>query len=217
MKKTLLPLLLILLFTTLACSLFSGGATSGDANILFQDDFSKTSSGWDRADWESGVTDYGDGVYRMAVKIPSYDIWANPGKNFDGDVRVEADATKVSGEDDNDYGLICRYSGSPESPNYYFGIISSDGYTAIGKVTGGSTEYLSSEQMIPADAIKQGAVTNRLRVDCIGSNLTLYVNGQQVATATDASYTGGDVGFLAGTFEISSTEIHFDNLLVSKP
>jgi len=227
MKKTLLPLLLVLLFTTLACSVFSGGATPSDAppengpaannNILFQDDFSNANSGWDRNDWDSGLTDYGDGVYRMSVKVPSYDIWANPGKSFDGNVRVEADATKVSGEDDNDYGLICRYSGAPDTPNYYFGIISSDGFAVVGKVTAGSMEYLSSEQMQPSDAIKQGSTTNRLRIDCVGSNIALFVNGQQVATVSDASYTSGDVGFLAGTFEIPSTEIHFDNLLVSRP
>jgi len=78
-------------------------------------------------------------------------------------------------------------------------------------------EYLSSEQMQPSDAIKQGSTTNRLRIDCVGSNIALFVNGQQVATVSDASYTSGDVGFLAGTFEIPSTEIHFDNLLVSRP
>ena len=132
-------------------------------------------------------------------------------------MRIEVDATKVGGEDDNDYGIICRYSGTPESPNYYFSIISSDGFAAIGKTTGGTSEYLSSEQMEPADAIKQGAVTNHIRTDCIGSSITLYVNGQQVATATDSSYTGGDVGLMAGTFEISSTEINFDNFLVLKP
>ena len=231
MKKTLLPLLFALLFTTLACSVFTGPVVSDDpvapeapaapapveSNILFQDDFSDPNSGWDRADWADGLTDYGNGVYRMILKIPSYDIWANPGRNFEGDIRVEADATKVSGEDDNDYGLICRYSGAPETPNYYYAIISSDGYAVIGKVTGGSTEYLSSEEMLPTDAIKQGTTTNHIQMDCIGSTLTLSVNGQQVTSTSDASFTSGDVGFLAGTFDIPSAEIHFDNLVVRRP
>jgi len=234
MKKNVLPLLFVLLITTLACSLFSGdapssvpleqapagdapSAPSADSNILFKDDFSDTNSGWDRNSWDTGLTDYGNGVYRMQVNTPTYDVWANPGKYFEGDVRVEADASKVSGEDDNDYGLICRYSGSPDSPSYYFFIISSDGYSVIGKITAGSTEYLSSEKMIPTDAIKQGNASNHLRADCIGSTLTFYVNGQQVATATDSSFTGGDIGFMAGTFDIPSTEINFSNLVVSKP
>ncbi len=233
-KKLLLPLLAFALITTVACSLFSGDSPSsipleqapaGDApsapsvdnNILFKDDFSDTNSGWDRNSWDTGLTDYGDGVYQMQVNESTYDIWANPGKYFEGDVRVEADATKVGGDDDNDYGLICRYAGSPDSPNYYFFIISSDGYSVIGKASAASTEYLSSEKMIPTDAIKQGATTNHLRADCIGNTLTFYVNGQQVATTTDSSFTGGDIGFMAGTFDVPSTEIAFDNLVVSKP
>ena len=92
MKKTLLPLLIALLLTTLACSLFSSTGldleqepvaieqepvateqppAATNNNILFQDDFSNTNSGWDRADWDTGLTDYGNGVYRTVVKIPS--------------------------------------------------------------------------------------------------------------------------------------------------
>jgi len=185
--------------------------------ILFQDDFSSPNSGWDRADWDSGFSDYDNGQYRMLVKVPSYDIWANPGQYFEGDVSVEADAIKTNGDDDNDFGLICRYSGSSDSPNYYYFLISSDGYSVIGKVTSGRSEYISSEQMKPSDAIQQGFVSNRLRADCIGDTFTLYVNGKLVASATDSSFTGGDVGFIVGTFDVPSTEIAFDNLTVYAP
>lgn len=223
MNKKNIPILLALLVFTLACSLFTGDATitkdspAAPSNILFQDDFSNTGSGWDRNDWEEGKTDYENGTYHLAAKTASYDIWANPGQYFEGDVIVEADATKIGGENDDDYGLICRYSGEPSSPNYYFFIISSDGYAVIGKASADSTTYISSEQMQPTKAIKQGNSTNQLRADCIGSALTLYVNGQQVATATDADYTSGDIGLIAGTFDISYAEVAFDNLVVSKP
>jgi len=217
MNRKTLPILLALLVFTLACSLFAGGAEDLPKNILFQDDFSNTGSGWDRNDWDSGKTDYENGMYHLAVKTASYDIWANPGQYFEGDVRIEATATKVGGENDDDYGLICRYSGEPSSPNYYFFIISSDGYAVIGKAAADSSTYISSEQMQPAKAIKQGNSTNQLRADCIGNTLTLYVNGQQVATATDADYANGDIGLIAGTFDISYAEVAFDNLVVSKP
>ncbi|MBT3322304.1 MAG: hypothetical protein HN392_08475 [Anaerolineae bacterium] len=224
MKKTLLPLLFILLFTTLACSVFSDAATTEeapvpveDSNILFQDDFSDSSSGWDSADWEDGLTDYNNGVYRMLVKIPSYDVWANPDKHFVGDISVEVDSIKVGGEDDNNFGLICRYSGTADAPSFYFFNISSDGYAVIGKVTEGSQEYISSEQMQPTDAIKQGNASNHLRAECLGNWQTLYVNGQEVATASDTAFISGNVGLMAGTFDVAGTEINFDNFLVKKP
>jgi len=192
-------------------------AEAPTGNILFQDDFSDTNSGWDRSNWDSGITDYNNGTYQMLVKVPSFDIWANPGRNFVGDVRVEADATKVAGEFDDDYGLICRYSGEPSAPNYYYFIVSSDGFAVIGKVTAGQSTYISSEKMEASDAIRQGMATNHLQADCIGSTLTFFVNGQQVASVNDTSFSSGDVGFIAGTFEISSAEFSFDNLVVTKP
>ena len=234
-KNHVFILLAFALIATLACSVFTGPEVVQEApqaeapaaeapvaeapasNILFQDDFSDTNSGWDRADWDSGVTDYNNGAYRMQVKVPSYDIWANPYQYFEGDVRVEADATKVAGELDDDYGLTCRYSGEPSAPNYYYFIISSDGYAVIGKVSLGENAYISAEQMEPSDAVKQGLTTNQLRADCIGNTLTFYVNGQMVTSTNDSSFTGGDVGFIAGTFDIPSAEFSFDNLVVTKP
>ncbi len=215
-KKNILLLLTALLLTSLACSLFS--STPSDPNVLFEDDFSSTGSGWDRAEGTSGETDYNDDeTYRMVVKTPNSDIWANPGKNFDGDVRVEVDVTKVSGELDDDFGLICRYAGDPAAPNFYYFQASSDGFVVIGKVVAGQSSYLSGEEMMPNDAVKQGMTTNHLQADCVGNTLTFYVNGQQVASVTDDALTSGDVGLMAGTFDIPMTEFSFDNFVVRKP
>lgn len=193
------------------------GADVPSDDILFQDDFSDTNSGWDRNDWDDGLTDYGEGVYQILVKVPSMDIWSNPGKHFEEDVRIDVDVTKISGEEDNNFGIICRYSSSPDGFNYYFFNISSDGFAVIGKVKNSATEYISSEKMEPSDAIKQGTETNHLQANCIGNKLTLYVNGEEVASTTDSDLTDGDIGFIAGTFEIPRTEILFDNLIVRKP
>ena len=130
MKKPLILFIAVLAVASFSCSL-AGGATP-DPNILFQDDFSDTSSGWDRVNNSDSVTDYADGAYRIWVNKPQYDIWANPGKSFAGDVRIEVDASKKAGPDDNDFGVICRYE---DINNFYFFHITSDGYAIIGKIT----------------------------------------------------------------------------------
>ena len=185
--------------------------------VLFSDDFSDTSSGWDRNDWENGTTDYANGVYQLVVKTDQHDVWSNPYRYFPGDVSVEVDATKVNGELDDDFGIQCRYSGEPSSPNYYFFYISSDGFAVIGKYDQNGTTYLSSDQMQPTDAITQGYATNHLRADCIGSTLTFYVNGQMVAVATDSALADGDVGLIGGTFDIPNSVFEFDNFVVYQP
>jgi len=218
--KKVSAILAVLVLVALACSLSpvstpAGGGGGGQAsNVLFSDDFSNTGSGWDRSQDANYVSDYANGGYRIYVNDTNYDLWANPSKSFPGDVRVEVDATKTGGPDDNDFGLICRYQ---DTDNFYFFLISSDGYAAIGKYEGGSQQLISSDSMVKAEGITPGAATNHIRADCVGSELTLYVNGNLVATATNSSFTSGDVGLMAGTFGEPGTDILFDNFYVYKP
>ncbi len=88
----------VLVTASLACNIASvepdaPTAPVSSGQILFQDDFSDTGSGWDRYSDSTTVTDYENGGYRMYVNEDNYDIWANPGRNFT-DVSVEVSATR---------------------------------------------------------------------------------------------------------------------------
>lgn len=215
----LVPLLVLSLACSALPSLGGTGGGSSDitvpdgATVLFSDDFSDTGSGWDRVNTAEGVTDYADGGYRIYVNQANHDYWANPSQSFT-DVRVEVDATKVGGPDDNDFGVICRYQ---DTQNFYAFLISSDGYYGVLRVVDGSSGTIGSDGMEQSDAILQGASTNKVRADCVGSELTLYVNGRQVTSVNDSTFSSGDVGLMAGTFEQVGTDILFDNFLVLQP
>ncbi|MCI0521689.1 MAG: hypothetical protein L0Z70_15700 [Chloroflexi bacterium] len=222
MKIRLLVFALALLFSLLACSSIAPGPSSGDGssegsapanNVLFQDDFSDTSSGWDRVNAPEGVTDYVDGAYRIFANAENTDVWANPGLDFT-DVIVDVDATKVDGDDNNDFGVLCRYQ---DSDNFYFMLISSDGYYGVGIVQNGEQNLIGVDAMPPSDKITIGNATNHLRAECIGDKLKLSVNGEFLAEYQDATFASGDVGLLAGAFETPGTDIHFDNFVVYKP
>jgi hypothetical protein len=181
--------------------------------VLFRDDFSNPSSGWDRVSVSEGVTDYAEGVYRILVNTSNTDVWANPGLNF-SDARIEVDATKVGGDDNNDFGVVCRYK---DNANFYFFVISSDGYYGIGKFVDGEQKLIGSESMPPSDKINTGNATNHLRADCVGNTLRLYVNDELLGEVEDSDFTSGDVGLIAGSFDQPGTDIHFDNFIVLKP
>jgi len=68
--------------------------------------------------------------------------------------------------------------------------------------------------MLPSDMILQGRSTNQLRAECSGTRLTLSINGVPVRQASDASFSEGDVGLLAGTYELPGTRVAFDNFAV---
>jgi hypothetical protein len=219
--KRFIPMICVLMLASLACSIpLLGGSDASDPTstqlpdtVLFQDDFSDPRSGWDQVEQSDGITDYADGVYRIFVNKINTDIWSNPNLDF-GDVRVEVDATKVGGSDNNDFGVICRYQ-DPE--NYYFFIASSDGYYGIGRFIGGKQELIGADSMLPSEVIKQGDSTNHLRADCIGSKLSLYVNNKFLTQVEDTAIASGDVGLMAGSLDSPGVDIHFDNFKVLKP
>ncbi len=218
-KMQLLSIGILLILVSLACSAVDslGSSDTGQQGpppgVLFQDDFSDTSSGWDQVNMEEGITDYENGYYRIYVNTDETDVWANPGLNFT-DTVIEVDATKVGGPDDNDFGVICRYQ---DVENFYFFIVSSDGYYGVGKVVGGEQELIGMDQMYPDESILQGNTTNRIKADCVGSHLVLHANGTKIADVEDTTFSSGDVGLIAGTFAEPGTDIHFDNFVVRKP
>ena len=213
-KRNMSLFIAMLILTAFACGLGSGSEPEYlPEGVLFQDDFSDPSSGWDRVDVSEGITDYVDGIYRIFVNTDNTDVWANPGLDFT-DTIIEVEATKVGGPDDNDFGVICRYE---DNENFYFFIISSDGFYAVGRVIDGVQELLGESEMLPGEAIKTGDVRNKIQVDCVGSQLTLSVNGEQLTTVEDTTFTSGDVGLVAGTFDELGTDIHFDNFIVREP
>jgi hypothetical protein len=191
---------------------FGGVKNTTDSGTLFSDDFSNTSSGWDRATGENGFTDYQDGTYHIQVIPDNYDLWANPGLSFT-DVRIDVDATLVSGTENNDFGVLCRYQ---DTANYYFVEVASEGYYGIGKKTDGVQNVLTDGY--PAtDLVNAGNTSNHLRVDCAGDKITLYINGTLAGSVTDSSFAGGDVGLIAGTFDVAGVEFAFDNFVVTQP
>jgi hypothetical protein len=184
-------------------------ARSGD--ILYQEAFEDNTSGWHRIANDNGIMDYDQGGYRILVRQPKLNVWSTAEKNF-GDVRIEADVIKLNGPDENRMGLLCRYQGG----DYYFFVITNDGYYAIGKFLGGMTLLLGQSEMQASDSIQKGNM-NHLRADCTGDKLTFYINFTEVASATDTDLPNGDVGVLAGSFSEPGVDVMFDQFVVLQP
>jgi hypothetical protein len=189
-------------------------AASQNAGILFTDDFSDTTSGWDRQRSTDGITDYDGGRYLIQVDRANYDYFANPSMSLP-DVRIEVEAVNAGGETDNEFGLICRYSGKND---FYAGLISSDGFYGIFKVRGGEYSLLGMDAMAKSGAINtHSEEKNLIRLDCKGQELKLFVNGVQLDARQDADLSTGDVGLLAGSYQNPGVKIYFDNFIVQKP
>lgn len=203
-----LALLASLSITLTGCGVLN--LPSAPGSVLFQDDFARSSSGWDRRHTPSYSTEYVDGRYRIAVYQPNTDAWGNPGIHV-ADVRIEVDVHQMGGPDDNLFGVICRYQ---DAGNFYFLITSTDGFSGIGEYINGQRRLLSGDAMLPIPGVAAGLPEHHLRAECNGSQLSLYVDNILASQAPAAEWAAGDVGLMSGTYPQPGTDIAFDNFSV---
>jgi hypothetical protein len=207
-------LALVLISSLAACNTSSITETLVQpGSILYQDIFSNPKSGWGELATQAGAAEYVNGAYRIVVNQPNVNLWSHPGMDF-ATIHEEVSLMSPDGPQGNRMGLICRLK---DDKNFYFFAISADGFYGIGKMKDGVTSLLTGDQMQKHEAILTGTQINRVRADCIGNLLILYVNGILVGSAVDADFTSGDVGILAGTFDQPGVDVYFDNFVVYKP
>ena len=180
--------------------------------ILFEDDFSKKSTGWDDDTWDEGSLRYMGGVYRVSVVPENWMLWSVQEKEIANSI-IAVDTTIIDGTTtgDGDFGVICRYV---DDANFYAFEVSEDGYYAIWKNENG--------EMVPlvdwdySEAIPVGEVF-RIVAACINNDLFLGVNDELLAHVTDDSFGSGTYGVIAGTFESGNFTVGFDNFTVYGP
>jgi len=183
--------------------------------VIFTDDFSNSSSGWPIDSFPEGSTGYYNGQYRITVLETDYAVWSSSGAGDYSAVAVEVDAVKLGGPDENEFGILCRFL---DNNNFYAATIASDGYFFVWRrINGGDWELVGMESGDYSDAIRTGTQSNRIRLECVDSAISLYANGALLIQVFDSSLTTGDVGLYAGSFDVGGVDVLFDNFVVSQP
>ena len=184
-----------------------------DTQGLLVDDFSDDGSGWEIGVYDSGSSGYANGYYYVTAEAAGILEFGAAQRNFT-DVVIAVETTQFSGpaNDNNGYGVICRAQSNGDG---YLLRISGDGYASI--VLGANDEFTSLVEWTPTEAVNQGNATNQLQACCVGTHLSLTVNGELVLEADDDTFGSGDIAMTASTYEDEPTEIHFDNVFATAP
>jgi len=178
----------------------------------FADSFDDARNNWTLASSDQADILIEGGQLRITVKQPDSLAWSiAAGKTFD-DFTLDVDAAPLAGPQDNDYGVIVRHV---DDENFYRLEISGDGYFNAQKRIKGKWEKLIVD-WTPSEAVHKGNAANHLRVVCVGSSLTFYVNQVQLIQIKDNSFARGQVGLFVGTLAQPGVQAAFDNLNVSK-
>ncbi|MGH2691261.1 MAG: hypothetical protein ACRDHM_02035 [Actinomycetota bacterium] len=136
-----------------------------------------------------------------------------------GDVSIEVDADPVDLGEGGGWGLACRRD--REVGRFYFAaLLDAEGrqgaFIARQDSPGTGWEGVAIEPSLPAGVTISPGNPNRLRLDCIGSTISLYVDGQKVVEGADSTYDSGSIALFVNprSTEAVSAAVEFDNLVI---
>ena len=214
----------ILALAALACSAVTGGGGGDDPTgptftpspiVIFSDDFASEQWGTD-TNANSSVA-YANGTLQMIVYTPNYFVWSTPNDQDYQNTHMEVTVVNNSTDSTTAFGIICYQQDVTD--NFYYVAMTPAGQYAIAKAVQGQDDLFltNNDQWANSDLIPTDASSYSVGADCGNGTITLYVDGQQIASVADASYVGGGVAlFTWSGEEAANTNVAFDDFLMTQ-
>ena len=190
-------------------------AAINTSDILVEDDFSGDTDWGTLTDTTSSV-EYQNNALHMQVFRENYVIWSTPNDDDYGKTHMEVTVVNNDSEPTTAFGFICAQQ-QKEWSFYYLAATPAGEYAIIRATDGDSDVFLTGDgKWTSSDLIAYKAPSYRVAADCGGGRLTLYVDGQQIASVTDNTYGTGRVGLFTWSGDkASSADVTFDDFLLT--
>jgi hypothetical protein len=185
-------------------------------NVVYQDDFSDPNSGWTTYSRNYGTIKYDNSSLLITNQFSNTIVWSTPATGDVSSIHIEVTVSSTRPVADEGFGVICNYA---DDNDYYYMGFSLGGHYLIGRRQNGSVTILTdaaNKNWVFSRQIVQNEPSYRVGADC-GSDgtLTLYADGQQVATANDTTYKNGLIGLFLVGFNDVPAEARFTDLVVT--
>ncbi len=206
----------IMALMAMACSLSSlAGGIAGDGS-LYKDDFSNTNGPWGTGTDKDSSVEYNNGGLRMQVFTPNYFIWSSFNKTAYENTHSEVTVKNDSSDSTTAFGIVCDQQVTDSA--FYYGAITAGGQYAIAKAAVAQKDVFltNNNEWADSDLITKKAASYRVGMDCGNGVITLYVDGQKVASVTDSTYTKGKIAlFTWSSKEQNGSDVTFDDFVVT--
>jgi hypothetical protein len=185
-----------------------------DARILYRDEFSSPSSGWEQGEIDNFmvryVRDSGPRYYQVQARGPEdqYLAFVPEVRDYE-DVNVDVKTfTEAASSGDFRYGPVFRRSGdqyyafaiSPSTETWYFLKGSSNGLEVLKDGINKRMRGLDGQ--------------DTLRVETYGSTFLVFINGRFIDWISDSDYASGEVGVFVETIDNSDVLIGFNSITI---
>jgi len=212
-----------LALAALSCQALTGGGGSSatpqvtegpqQGNIILEDDFSQ--EGWGTGTDTDSSVEYADNALQMIIYTKNYFVWSTPNDEDYENVHVEVTVKNNNTDPTTAFGIICHQQVTSDS--FYYFAITPAGQYAIAKAAVAQKDVFltNNDQWEYSDAVKANAPSYRIGADCGNGTLKLYVDGQEVASIADTTYTNGGVALFAWSGEdVASADVAFDDFVL---
>lgn len=207
MRNKLLMALTTLGLAALACALPAGDGS------LFKDDFSRESGDWGTGDDGTASVSYENDAFVFRIHEADQFYWSTAEEDLES-IHIEVTVRNTGEAADAGFGVLCNHV---DDQNFYYLGIGSDQYYVIAKIENDDAAPLTSESGWSfSDDLPLDAESYQLGADCAPGKLTLYVDGQEIASVEDDTFSRGNIGLFTVTAEDPDTEIWFDDMVVTK-
>ena len=191
-------------------------APNNTGEILLQDDFSQNDQWGTLTDADYSVEYDGEALRMKVFQQTSWFVWSTASDTAYQNIHIEVTATNNDGEASTAFGIMCHLQATSDS--YYYLVMTPGGNYAIALTKEGETDLFltNDDQWDHSDLIVENKATYRVGADCGNGRLTLYVDGQQIASVTDSTFTSGIVGLYTWSGEnIRTADVTFDDFIVT--
>jgi hypothetical protein len=190
----------------IACSALSG------SNYLYSDDFSDSNSGWGTGSDANKSVDYTNNTLEFQVFKADDFVYSTPNDTNYQNVHLDVTATANQSDGNTAFGILCDQQVTPDA-FYYFGVTPNGQYAIARAAVAKDDVFLTKNAAWESsDLIPKNATSYTVGADCSQNALTLYVDGKQIDSVTDATYTSGHFGlFVWSDKKANSADINFDD------
>lgn len=191
---------------------------SSDSDILIEDDFREGRSNWATGTDADTSVEYVDDALNVQLFTESYFVWTFPNEDPYENIHMEVTVNNNGSDADAAFGFFCSIQYPIDESHYYLGVTPRGEYAIVKAALAQDDEILTNNGVWDtSNLIPENAASYRLGADCGNGTLTLYVDGQEIDSVSDSTYTRGSFALFALSPEtLNTVNFSFDDFLMTE-
>lgn len=191
---------------------------ANNSDVLLEDDFSGGRSQWATGTDADSSVEYVDDMLNVQLFTGNYIVWTFPNDEQYESIHMDVTVINNGTDEETAFGFHCHKQWPIDDSRYYLAITPAGEYVIAKSALAVDDEVLTNNgQWTKSDLIPQNAPSYRIGADCGNGKLTLYVDGQEIDSVSDTTYTSGGISLFAWSGEnVNKVNVSFDDFLMTE-